>query len=139
LSKRKKWDEEVGARKNFLDEEMEQVPETNLLQSFYGHCVCKTKEKLMTMEAVIVYKGALAYYAVVQENNDIYSAYLNRYDGPGQLPVSVTLAKSLRHWTGSVDDTELLYELGRAIERNKNADSLFPGKGNDSAIMDNLV
>ena len=91
------------------------------------------------MEVVIVYKGALAYFTVVREKEDVYSAYLKRCDGPDQPPATITLVKSIRHWTGSVENDELLFELGEAIERYQRNNTLFPHRGGNVTIMDNLV
>ena len=91
------------------------------------------------MEAVIVYRGALAYYLIVRERADVYSAYLKHYDGPARPPESITLAKSIRHWTGSIDDADLLYELGRAIDRHHTIDPLFPHRGDDQNFMDHVA
>lgn len=93
----------------------------------------------MMMEVVIVYKGALAFYSIVREKDDVYSAYLKKYSGPVQPPCTITLVKSIRHWTGSVEDDELLFELGKSIERHQYHHSLFPPRDGNSAIMDNLV
>lgn len=92
------------------------------------------------MEVIVVYNGALAYYSVVRDRDNIYNAYLTMYqqeDSPP--PASLTLVRSIRHWTGSVEDAELLYELGRAIERQQQPDVLFPPGMNHKTIMDNLV
>ncbi len=91
------------------------------------------------MEVVIVYKGALAYYNIVREKDDVYSAYLKNCNGFEKPQHTLTLVKSIRHWTGSVEDDELLFELGRAIERRQDADNLFPPRRDNSTIMDNLV
>ncbi len=91
------------------------------------------------MEVVIVYKGALAYYNIVREKDDVYTAYLKNYNGFEQPHSTLTLVKSIRHWTGSVEDDELLFELGKAIERGQTADTLFPPRKDNPTIMDNLV
>lgn len=91
------------------------------------------------MEVVIVYKGALAYYEIRQLRADVYNAYLKRYGGYEKAPVDVTLVRSIRHWTGSVDDEGLLRELGQAIDRHRFIDPLFPQRGEDRTIIDNLV
>ena len=91
------------------------------------------------MEVVIVYKGALAFYNIIREKDDVYSAYLREYNGIDQPPQVLTLVKSIRHWTGSIEDEELLFELGKAIERHAESHILFP-RGNDNrTIMDYLV
>ena len=91
------------------------------------------------MEVVIVYKGALAHYNIVREKDDVYSAFIKSYNGIDQPPPTVTLIKSIRHWTGSVEDDELLSELGEAIERYQRNTTLFPPRGGNVTFMDNLV
>jgi hypothetical protein len=93
----------------------------------------------MMMEVVIVYKGALAFYNVIHEKDNVYSAFIIKYDGQVQLESTLTLVKSIRHWTGSVEDDELLFELGRSIERHQDRNTLFPPGNNNKTIMDNLV
>ncbi|MGZ8561410.1 MAG: hypothetical protein ACXWV3_07435 [Flavisolibacter sp.] len=85
--------------------------------------------KAQEMEVVIVYKGALAYYNIVCEKDDVYSAYLKNCDGFEKPQGTLTLVKSIRHWTGSVEDDELLFELGKAIERHQEIHILFSRQG----------
>lgn len=91
------------------------------------------------MEVVIVYKGALAYYLISRIRADVYNALLKHYGGFEAPPQYITLVRGLRHWSGSIENDELLYELGKAIDRNLHIDPLFPQRGDDNAIMDNLV
>ena len=71
------------------------------------------------MKIVIVYKGALAFYEVSKDRDGVFNAFLKQYGGFETPADKVTLARGLRHWSGSVDDVELLYELGEAIDRNR--------------------
>lgn len=91
------------------------------------------------MEVVIVYKGALAYYIINQVSLDVYNASLKRYGGYEYIPQYVTLTRSFRHWTGSIEDVALMDELGRSIDRNFQNDPLFPQRGRDNTVLDNLV
>jgi hypothetical protein len=90
------------------------------------------------MKAVVVYKGALAHYFITQEKPDVFNASLLEYRGEGQPVPHITLVRGMRHWSGSVEDESLLQELGAAIDRNIPFDPLFPQRGQDSTIMDNL-
>lgn len=83
----------------------------------------------MEIKAVVMYRGAIAHYSITQENEGIFTAHLNRYDGrvDHHPPYKLTLIKGLGAWSGSIDDPTLLNNLGRVIEKKVNgADPLFP-------------
>lgn len=73
----------------------------------------------MEVRAVVKYRGALAHYGVLQENEGIFQAHLIRYDGrPDHAPAAkITLVKGLNHWSGSSDREELVDEIGAIIDR----------------------
>jgi hypothetical protein len=113
--------------------------ELKVLQLCSGILFVKQRQSSVKMEVIIVYKGALAYYMIVRERADVYSAYLKQYNGPQRPAECLTLVRSIRHWTGSVDDEDLMYELGRVIDRHQSIDPLFPNRGDDRTIMDNVA
>lgn len=83
----------------------------------------------MEMKAVVMYRGGMAHYSITQENEGIYSAHLNRYDGrvDHYPPYKVTLIKGVQNWSGNIEDATLLNNLGRVIEKKINSyDPLFP-------------
>ncbi len=86
----------------------------------------------MEVRAVVKYRGALAHYGVLQENEGIYQAHLIRYDGrPDHAPAAkITLVKGLNHWSGSSDREELVDEIGAIIDRKlQNPDHIEGGHG----------
>ena len=85
----------------------------------------------MEMEAVVRYRGALAYYRVERDSAGIYQAHLTHFQGPAEAapPHRVTLAKGIRHWVGSSAHKELMEDIGQNIENclTQNRD-FFPGQ-----------
>lgn len=73
----------------------------------------------MWLSAIATYKGGLAHYQVVRKENDIFSAYLVRYDGKQahQPPASLILVRGEKKWEGSLDDHSLLEQIGGVIDR----------------------
>ena len=72
----------------------------------------------MELSAVVKHQGALAYYTVSTENQDIYHARLVRYYGSPESapPDRLLLVKGVRRWLGSCEKQELLDEIGHIIE-----------------------
>ena len=91
------------------------------------------------MDVIIAYKGALAFYSVICEKPGLYSAYLKEYRAEAPPPEIITLTRSLRHWTGSIDDETLLNEIGSSIDRQLKNDPVFSRRRNDQNFLDNLV
>ena len=73
----------------------------------------------MWFSAIASYKGGLAHYKVVPENLGIYNAYLERYDGKAaNAPVqNIILVRGLKHWSGSIEEQNLLDTIGEVIDR----------------------
>ena len=67
----------------------------------------------MSITAVVLHKGALAHYSVVESGADRFVAHLLAYSGdPASTPPEqVSLEKQGRHCTGSVEDVALLDDL----------------------------
>ena len=76
----------------------------------------------MWFSAIAKFKGALARYNIIQENENVYHAILVKYDGKEEKmpPIDILLIRSVRHWSGSIDDQNLLDELGVVIDRRVN-------------------
>ena len=73
----------------------------------------------MWFSAIANYKGGLAHYKIIPENFGIYNAYLERYDGkssnsPAQ---NIILVRGLKHWSGSIEEQNLLDTIGEVIDR----------------------
>ena len=81
----------------------------------------------MEIKAVVKFRGEFAEYRITKENDGIYSAILEKYDGSIHLlpPPHITLTKSVRHWRGSTDEQTLIDELGDIIEINAQSGILF--------------
>ena len=83
----------------------------------------------MEVTAVVIYKGALAYYNVLKQREDAYNAYLVKYNGQQDNPPQrIALKKEGRHWTGDINNTDLVDDLGYAAEmevKRKNEDFGF--------------
>lgn len=73
----------------------------------------------MEMTAVVQYAGNLAQYTITPENNGIYNARLQTYEGKeGPVPpLSITLVRGIRHWVGSFNDPYMVDALGKAIDQ----------------------
>ncbi|HEY1020791.1 MAG TPA: hypothetical protein VGE06_00700, partial [Flavisolibacter sp.] len=68
--------------------------------------------------AVVSYGGNLAHYTITPENNGIYNARLQNFEG-GEGPVPplrITLVRGVRHWVGSFANAYIVNELGKAID-----------------------
>ncbi|HEU4903969.1 MAG TPA: hypothetical protein VFT06_14285 [Flavisolibacter sp.] len=67
---------------------------------------------------MIEYKSGRACFRIRQESEGIFTAFLVSSDGEqgADLPKEITLVRSVRNWTGSVDDEILLRELGTFID-----------------------
>ncbi len=75
------------------------------------------KKCIMEVTAVVIYKGALAYYNVSKQREDAFNAHLIKYNGHQDYPPQhILLTKEGRHWTGNVSNKELLDDLGYAAE-----------------------
>lgn len=70
------------------------------------------------MEVMIEYKNRPACFRIHQESEGIFTAYLLSYTGNGtnSPAAEITLVKGVRNWAGSVEDDQLLRELGGFIE-----------------------
>ena len=73
----------------------------------------------MWFHAIANYKGGLAHYKIMEKGVGIFNAYLQRYDGkmekkPAQ---SIILVRGARHWSGSIENQNLLDKLGEVIDR----------------------
>jgi hypothetical protein len=80
---------------------------------------------MMELDAEINYRNARACFKIHKESAGIYYANLIHFDGDKKLapPPKITMIKSLRQWTGSHNDLELLNALGKIIEESQNASS----------------
>ena len=71
----------------------------------------------MEVTAVVIYKGALAYYNVSEQRGEAFNAHLVKYNGEEDHPPRyILLKKEGRHWTGDINNKELLDDLGYAAE-----------------------
>jgi len=72
----------------------------------------------MDITAVIFHKGALAHYTVSQREGNGLVARLLAYSGDpaSSPPKQVSLVKTGRHCTGSIDDEELMDEIYHATK-----------------------
>jgi hypothetical protein len=70
------------------------------------------------MDAIVRRGEAYIHYKVFPEADGIFQAQLIRYEGcpTEEPPMELTLVKSFRRWTGSVNDSELLNGLGEVID-----------------------
>lgn len=81
----------------------------------------------MVVKGLVQYRGGIAHYYINQENEGIYKASLTRYDGrlDHYPPYVVTLIRSATHWSGSIDEIELLNSLGKIIDAKLQKDEGF--------------
>jgi hypothetical protein len=81
----------------------------------------------MVVKGLVQYRGGIAHYYINQENEGIYKASLVRYDGrlDHYPPYVVTLIRSATHWSGSIDEIELLNSLGKIIDTKVQKDPAF--------------
>ena len=79
----------------------------------------------MVVKGLVQYRGGIAHYYINQENEGIFKASLVRYDGrlDHYPPYVVTLIRSATHWSGSIDEIELLNCLGKIIDTKLQKDS----------------
>jgi hypothetical protein len=82
------------------------------------------KQIIVVMEftAVVLHRGARAYYAVSERGRDRFVASLVAYKGDpaSSPPTQVSLEKQGRHCTGNVEDIALLDELYYAAKEKLN-------------------
>jgi hypothetical protein len=73
---------------------------------------------MMELNANVKYGNGSACYIIRKENPGIYYAHLVYFDGHQKSapPQNITLIRGIRQWKGSLDDRELLNELGKIIE-----------------------
>jgi hypothetical protein len=81
----------------------------------------------MVVKGLVQYRGGIAHYYINQEHEGIYKASLVRYDGrmDHYPPYVITLIRSATHWSGSIDEIELLNGLGRIIDTKVQKDAGF--------------
>lgn len=79
----------------------------------------------MVVKGLVQYRGGIAHYYINQENEGIFKASLVRYDGrlDHYPPYVVTLIRSATHWSGSIDEIELLNSLGKIIDAKLQKDN----------------
>jgi hypothetical protein len=82
----------------------------------------------MEMKTVTFYNGYLAHYLVAKGEDGYFTATLFRYDGKATIhpPITITLKKEGRHWSDGNSCSELVEDLGKAIEQQWQEDPLFP-------------
>jgi hypothetical protein len=80
----------------------------------------------MEMLAGIKYRGAQAYYTIIREEDQIYSAKLEDYEGSAHdlPPTQLILTKGIRHWIGSSEDLTLINDLGEVIDAHMPVEDL---------------
>lgn len=84
----------------------------------------------MELETIIRYRSFAACYKIQNEAEGIFTANLMYHDGDDghAPPEGITLVKGVRNWTGSVEDENLLSELGKFIDAN------WPVRGRKTAV-----
>ena len=72
----------------------------------------------MWLKAIATYEGGLAHYNMLRENEGIYQAMLEKYDGkPNHHPPKrVILIRGEKGWTGDIKDRSLIKQLGTVID-----------------------
>lgn len=72
----------------------------------------------MDVEAQINYKDSPVRFRIRQERKGIFTACLISPEDANNrdLPKEITMIRSIRNWTGSIDDEKLLRELGGCID-----------------------
>ena len=72
----------------------------------------------MWFTGIANYEGGLAHYNIIQEKEGLYHAILVKYDGKptNKPPSNIILVRGMRHWSGSVEDENLLNQLGTVID-----------------------
>ena len=85
----------------------------------------------MVVKGLVQYRGGIAHYYITQENEGIYKASLVRYDGrlDHYPPYVVTLIRSATHWSGTIDELDLLNSLGKVIDAKLQKDGSFHEQG----------
>lgn len=78
----------------------------------------------MNLSASVQFRNALAHYSLVPEAEGVFLAQLQAYEGnPKDAPPStILLARGIRRWTGSVDNSEVLEALGQVLEGSTSPD-----------------
>lgn len=78
------------------------------------------KYLIMDLKASIKYGSGFASFEIRRESPGVYHAALVYFDGDEKKapPPEITLVRGIRQWTGSLDDSDLLNELGRIIEES---------------------
>jgi hypothetical protein len=84
----------------------------------------------MEVTAVVLYKGALAYYTVSKRSEESYVAHLLMYNGDDQNnpPRLISFEKSGRHCTGDIEDQNLMDDICYAV-KEKFIDPTHPSYG----------
>lgn len=73
----------------------------------------------MEVTAVVLHKGALAYYTVAKENGELYIAHLVRYGGDtrNKPPKHLHFVEEGRHCTGTANNQELMDDLCYTVKQ----------------------
>ncbi|ANE50920.1 hypothetical protein SY85_10810 [Flavisolibacter tropicus] len=73
----------------------------------------------MEISAVVMYKGALAYYIVDKGSGQLYKAHLTRYGGApiNEPPSHLQFIEEGRHCFGNTNNQELMDELCYTVKQ----------------------
>jgi hypothetical protein len=72
----------------------------------------------MKLETTVRIENSEAHFDIFHETHGVYRAELKRYRGRPNLapPSHIVLVRSVRGWTGSSDQQDLLQKLGQQID-----------------------
>jgi hypothetical protein len=88
----------------------------------------------MKLNAIVKIDDAVAHFTLSPSGAGVYQAELVHYEGrPEQSPPNrILLVRSIRHWTGSCDRTDILQELGDVIDNVINEAPMFKNESDSS-------
>jgi hypothetical protein len=70
-------------------------------------------------KAALFYKETIVFYSVYRLGEDYYKAKLDECNVEGQPPVLLALYKKENYWNSDCSNSQIVKELGAAIEQQK--------------------
>jgi hypothetical protein len=71
-------------------------------------------------KAALFYNESIVFYSVYLVGEDFYKAKLDDCNVDGQPPVLLALYKKENYWNSDCSNSQIVKELGAAIEQQKN-------------------
>ncbi len=73
----------------------------------------------MRFKAALCYQNSIAFYSIYPLDSNTYKAKLDECSGQTQPPVLINLKKNIKGWKSDCQDSEIVNELGAAIDFKK--------------------